>query len=94
MPIATTSRLGAIEDDLVLALALLREAEPTVWRSPAATAYRERLDHLDDLVRRLVSVCRLAAPEVAGALARPAPEDPLLSITSLAGCSSWAATPW
>ena len=61
------AELDEVEADLWRALRYVSGAEPRVWRSPAARAYRACLDDLGTDLHRLLAVARQVRPAVAAA---------------------------
>jgi hypothetical protein len=70
------AELDEVEADLWRALRYVSGAEPRVWRSPAARAYRACLDDLGADLHRLVAVVRQARPAVTAAAVTRVPGDP------------------
>jgi hypothetical protein len=66
-----SAELDEVEADLRRALRHVAGAEPRVWRSPAARAYRACLDDLGTDLHRLVAVVRQARPAVTAVTGDP-----------------------
>ena len=65
--------LDGLETDLSTAASLLAPADAERWSSPAARAYRARLDDLRGRVTALATTARLARGPVLAAFADPVP---------------------
>ncbi len=63
------AELDEVEAGLWRALRYVAGAEPRVWRSPAAGAYRACLDDLGTDLHRLIAVVGQARPAVTAAAA-------------------------